>query len=208
VALIDGMLLSFDDPVLGVVPTVIPFQYNPQEVTRVFRARGAADGPSSQAADGPATEEYSLTVELDATDGLEVEGPLTLAMGVSPRLAAMERLMQPVDGGNLLADALGALGVGGGAAVPARRLPVVLFAWGPTRITPVKLSGLTIRETSFDALLHPIHASAELSLTVLHLRDLPAGDVVARAMAEFYAAARDIKAAMVLPQAIEWAVTT
>lgn len=207
-ALIDGMLLSFDDPVLGVVPTVIPFQYNPQEVTRVFRARGTTGGPSSQAADGPATEEYSLTVELDATDGLEVEGPLTLAMGVSPRLAAIERLMQPVDGGNLLADALGALGIGGATPVPPRRLPVVVFAWGPTRITPVKLSSLTIRETSFDDLLHPIHASAELSLTVLHMRDLPADDVVARAMAEFYAAARDLKAAMVLPQAVEWAAAT
>ncbi len=72
----------------------------------------------------------------------------------------------------------------------------------------MKLSGLTIRETSFDDLLHPIHASAELSLTVLHLRDLPDDDVVARAMAEFYAAARDVKAAMVLPQVIEWAVAT
>lgn len=205
-ALIDGLLLSFDDPVLGVVPTTIPFQYNPHQVTRVFGSRGTDSGPSSQAADGPATEEYSLTVELDATDGLEVEGPLTMALGVSPRLAALERLMQPVEGGNLLADALGALGIGGGATVPARRLPVVLFAWGPTRITPVKVSGLTITETSFDTLLHPIHASAELSLTVLHLRDLPEGDVVARAMAEFYSAARDAKAAMVLPQAIEWAV--
>lgn len=206
-ALIDGRLLSFDDPILGVVPTVIPFQYNPQEITRVFQVRGTDDGPSSHAVDGPANEEYSLTVELDATDGLEVEGPVTMAVGVSPRLAAMERLMQPVDGGNLLADALGALGIGGGATVPARRLPVVLFAWGPTRMTPVKLSGLTIRETSFDELLHPIHATADLTLTVLHLRDLGQDDVVARAMAEYYAAAREVKAAMVLPQATEWAVT-
>jgi AAA+ superfamily predicted ATPase len=40
VALIKGILASFDNPLLGVVPTAIPFQYNPTELTRVFRTEG------------------------------------------------------------------------------------------------------------------------------------------------------------------------
>ena len=78
--------------------------------------------------------------------------------------------MQPV-GSSLLGDLAGALtgGLlgGGGAAIPAGRLPLVLFIWGPTRITPVRLKSLTIHETAFDELLNPIHASADLGFTVL-----------------------------------------
>ena len=36
-ALINGMLASFDTPLLGVIPTVVLFQYNPTDVTRTFR---------------------------------------------------------------------------------------------------------------------------------------------------------------------------
>ena len=39
--LIKGMLASFSDPLLGVVPTLVVFQYNPTEVTRVFRVESA-----------------------------------------------------------------------------------------------------------------------------------------------------------------------
>ena len=43
-ALIKGILASLDDPLLGVVPTIVPFQYNPTEVTRVFRTEGGDGG--------------------------------------------------------------------------------------------------------------------------------------------------------------------
>ncbi len=101
-ALIKGMLLSFDDPLLGVVPTVVPFQYNPTEIPRVFRSEGAgaaAQGERSGAALNaavPPAEDYTLKLELDATDGLERGGPITRANGIAPRLAALEMMMQPV----------------------------------------------------------------------------------------------------------------
>ena len=48
VALIKGILASFDDPLLGVVPTIVPFQYNPTEITRVFRIEaGSRRRPAS-----------------------------------------------------------------------------------------------------------------------------------------------------------------
>ncbi len=207
-ALIKGMLASFSDPLLGVVPTLVVFQYNPTEVTRVFRVEGGDGGgggagtPAGGARNAarPAVEDYSLRVELDATDGLEREGSLTLAMGISPRLAAIEMLMQPV-GSSLLGGLLG----GGGAAVPAGRLPLTLLIWGPGRITPVRLKSLTVHETAFDELLNPIHASAELGFTVLRVDDLDKDDTVARAAATYYQGSREVKAALQIPQMAELA---
>jgi hypothetical protein len=207
VALIKGVLASFDNPLLGVVPTIIPFQYNPTEITRVFRVEGAtgASGASGSALNAarPAPEDYTVKLELDATDGLETEGPLTTAFGISPRIAAIEMLIEPV-GASLLGDLAGALtgGLlgGGGAAIPASKLPLVLFIWGPTRITPVRLSSLTIRETAFDELLNPIHATADLGFSVLRPSDLGKDDTIAKAAATYYQGAREVKAVLSLPQ--------
>lgn len=211
--LLKGMLLSFDNPLLGIVPTVVMFQYNPVEVTRVFTAEGGGGNGAVKpgaALNAPraAPESYSLKLELDATDGLEKGAPLTTAFGISPRLAALEMLMQPV-GSSLLGDLAGAVTGGllgsGGASIPAGRLPLILFAWGPARITPVRLNSLTIHETSFDALLNPIHASADIGLTVLRKEDLAKDDTMARAAADFYKGAREVKAVLSLPQLIELA---
>jgi hypothetical protein len=211
-ALIKGILASLDDPLLGIVPTIIPFQYNPTQVTRVFRTEGDTGGDAAAGATGsalnaarPAPEDYTVKLELDATDGLEKGGPLTTALGISPRLAAIEMLMQPV-GSSLLGELAGALTgglLGGGAAIPAGRLPLVFFIWGPARITPVRLTSLTIRETSFDELLNPIHATAELGFTVLRAEDLPKEDAIARAAATYYQGAREVKAVLSLPQLTE-----
>ena len=208
--LVKGILASFDNPLLGVVPTIVPFQYNPTEVTRAFRTEetggtGTSSG-SALNAPRPAPEDYTIKLELDATDGLEKGGPLTSTLGISPRLAAIEMLMQPVGSsllGNLAGALTGGLLGGGGASVPASRLPLVLFIWGPTRITPVRLKSLSIHETAFDELLNPIHASADLGFTVLRPTDLPADAVFAKAAATFYQGAREVKAVLSLPQLAE-----
>jgi hypothetical protein len=212
-ALIKGMLASIDDPLLGIVPTIIPFQYNPTQVTRVFRTEGGRAGSDPTATSGsalnaarPAPEDYSLTLELDATDGLEKGGPLTTALGISPRIAAIEMLMQPVGSsllGELAGKLTGGLLGGGGATIPAGRLPLVFFVWGPARITPVRLTSLTITETAFDELLNPIHAKADLGFVVLRATDLPKDDTIARAAADYYQGAREVKAVLSLPQLLE-----
>ena len=208
-ALIKGILASFDNPLLGIVPTVVMFQYNPTELTRTFRSEAApstAGGGTGAAlaAANPANEDYSLKLELDATDGLERGGPITTGFGISPRLAALEMLMQPV-GSSLLGGLAGSLLGGGGAAVPAGKLPLILFIWGPTRITPVRLNSLSIHETAFDELLNPIQATADLGFTVLRTVDLGQDDTVARAAATFYQGAREVKAVLQLPQLLELA---
>jgi hypothetical protein len=209
VALIKGFLASYSDPLLGFVPTVVLFQYNPTEITRVFQVTGTAataDGEPTGAARNavrPASEDYTVKLEFDATDGLEREGPITSVLGIAPRLAALEMLVQPV-GSSLLGGLAGKL-TGGllgkcGSAVPAGRLPLTLFVWGPGRMTPVGLKSLSIHETSFDELLNPIHATADLSFTVLRVDDLARDDTIARAAAKFYQGAREAKAVAQLAQ--------
>lgn len=211
-ALIKGILASLDDPLLGIVPTIVPFQYNPTQVTRVFGTEGGAGGAASGSAGSalsaarPAPEDYTVNLELDATDGLEKGGPLTTTLGISPRLAAIEMLMQPV-GSSLLGELAGAVTgglIGGGkATIPAGRLPLVFFIWGPARITPIRLTSLTITETGFDELLNPIHATADLGFTVLRPTDLAKDDTIAKAAATYYQGAREVKAVLSLPQLLE-----
>jgi hypothetical protein len=206
VGLIPGTLLSFDDPLLGIVPNIIIFQYNPATITRVFTppqraATGGAEG-ASRASAQPARETYSFTLEMDATDGLEREGVLTTTFGVGPRLAALEMLMQPV-GASPLAALVGGLLGGGGSNIPASRVPLVIMAWGPTRIAPVKLDSLTITETGFDELLNPIHATAQIGLTIMRPSDVDDEDVFTRAAATYYQAAREVQAVLSIPQTLE-----
>jgi hypothetical protein len=206
--LIKGILASFADPLLGGIPTLIVFQYNPTEVTRVFRVEGGEKAaPSGTALNvvRPAPEDYTLKLEFDATDGLERGGPLTTAFGISPRLAALEMLMQPV-GSSLLGNLAGAL-MGGseGATVPPGRLPLTLFMWGPGRITPVRLTSLSIHETAFDGLLNPLQASADLGFTVLREADLGTDDTFARAAAKYYQGSREVRAVIQLAQLPELA---
>jgi hypothetical protein len=203
-ALIPGALASFTNPRAGAVPTLISFQYNPTQVTRVFRAEAPGTTPGKAPAGGarsavwPPPEEYSLTLEFDATDGLERGGPVTETFGISPRLAALEMLMQPV-GTSLLGGLIGRRC----AAIPAGKLPLTLFVWGPWRIAPVKLNSLTIRETAFDELLNPIHAAADLGFSVLAPDDPDQGDLLARAAARYYQGARESRAILSLEQIAE-----
>jgi hypothetical protein len=183
-ALTKGILVSFDDPVLGVVPTFVAFQFNPTQMTRVFRSQEEATTPrrkgSALNAANPPFEDYSLKLEFDATDGLEVGGPITRGFGIS--------------------SLLGRLVGGAAASIPARRVPLVLFVWGPGRVTPVRLKSLTITETEFDELLNPIHATADLGFTVLRVADLPRDQRVARAAATYYQGLREIRTALQAPQ--------
>ena len=53
-------------------------------------------------------------------------------------------------------------------------MPVVLFIWGPGRIVPVRVTGLTVTEKLYNETLSPTHAEAQLSLRVLTPAELHA----------------------------------
>ena len=164
-----GALVAYQLP--EPTPTIVVFQYNPEQLTRSLQARTADGGGRGEAlrTDGPPQETISLAVEIDAADQLERKDPMALGVGLHPTLAALEGLMYPayptVIANQLLANF-------GGSAILAEPAPLALFVWGPSRVLPVRVESVSITEQAFDTLLNPILAKADLSLKVLTYREL------------------------------------
>jgi hypothetical protein len=164
------------DPLSPLARTVI-FQYNPDEVTRSLRPRAAPTGGSS-ASDahriwGAPTESISMTVELDATDGLESGDPLAATTGVAGRLATLEMLLYP---NTVTVVTNAALLLAGTIEVLPPEAPLTVLVWGPGRVVPVRVESLTIREQAFNTGLMPIRASVDVNLDVLSYNDLSPTD--------------------------------
>jgi hypothetical protein len=191
-AYVKGVLASFESRVAAGAPTLVAFQYNPVTITRTLKLEAVGQpGASPLEVRQKPVEDYSMELQFDATDGLEngpLLSPLTTTLGIAPRLAALEMLMEPID-----APAPG-VSPGEGQPVPPKRLPFVLFVWGGQRVTPVQLTTLTITESAFDELLNPIQASAQISFRVIRKDELPKGDTLARGAADYYEALRRHKA--------------
>lgn len=164
-----GALVAYQLP--EPTPTVIVFQYNPEQLTRSLQARAASGGGRGEAyrTDGPPEETISLSVEIDAADQLEKKDPMATAIGLHPTLAALEGLMYPAYPTVIANQVLANFGATGLLAEPA---PLALFVWGPSRVLPVRVQSVSVTEQAFDTLLNPIQARAELSLKVLTYREL------------------------------------
>jgi len=180
--LLKGALIRLDETGIGVVPQIIAFQYNPESISRKLkRAEKKEDKEASKTANPGDTvqpadpdEEFDLALEIDATDDLEepLTHPTAVLAGVADRIAALEMLLFPADEIGLLSSAIaslaGSLGVGATASIPDRReTPVVLLAWGPGRILPVKIDSVTVEEQAFNTALYPIRAKVTVGIKVL-----------------------------------------
>ncbi len=151
------------------VPTVIAFQYNPDSLTRALEARGAkgqegGNRGEAQRLSGPPRETLTCAIELDGTEGA--------ALGAAPALAALELLLYPPSAQVVAKAVAAALGIITLVEPPA---PLTLFVWGPLRVIPVRVTGLTITEEAFNPQLLPVRAKADLRMEVLSWYDLPTG---------------------------------
>jgi hypothetical protein len=166
-----GGLVAYQLPEL--LPTIVVFQYNPDEVARTLRSRGSSGGGRGDAnrVNGPPDESLTFTVEIDAADQLERPGEnaLTVQHGLHPVIAALEGLLYPPYPAVIANEALA---LAGSAFVLGEQAPLALLVWGPRRVLPVQVESLTIREEAFDQALNPIRARVELTLRVLTYRDL------------------------------------
>jgi len=174
-----GALVQLVKGLTGVVPNVIPFQYNPGKLSHtltpwnpfeVDQTQRGAQAPTVQPFDPK--ESFTLTLEIDATNDLEDDNPVANLVGVADRLAALKKLTLPSEGlaGDLINSAVGAArALVGKASKQAVRptVPVVLFVWGPGRILPVRVTSFSVEETLFLPSLHPIQATVTLGLEVL-----------------------------------------
>jgi hypothetical protein len=144
---------------------------------------------SPLATSGVPSERFSFTLILDSDEQLAdaALNPITDSQaklfGIYAQLSALEMLQFPVTTAaavlvGQVSAAADAAGLGQSAcqsiSVPVSEVPVVLFVWGLQRIVPVRVAGLTVKETLYDVLLNPTHAEVEISLTVLTPDELAA----------------------------------
>jgi hypothetical protein len=219
--LLKGALISFMPTFLVPVPNVIVFQYNPETLTHTWsQPEAAAPSPGQQtnnpmAVKGTPGESFSFTIAVDANDEIADGSAPTAAIaevsGVYSRLAALEMLLYPASAGtsgllgavsSAAANLLGGGSSGPTTSVPDSTMPVVLFVWGPGRIVPVRVTGLTITERLYNGTLSPTHAEAQLSLRVLTPAELAwAGrdpDVLGRLATVAYDYTLDLRQALAL----------
>lgn len=173
---LSGAIVAVDP--LSPLSRIVVFQYNPDQVTRTLRPRGAPAEQQVGPADahrvwGAPIETVTMTVEIDGTDQLETGDPVTAATGIAPQLAALEMLLYP---SSTLVIANSAMLLAGTIEILPPEGPLTVLVWGPGRAVPVRLESLTITEQAFDVALFPIRASVELSVQVLSYNDLPPTD--------------------------------
>lgn len=201
--LLRGALVEYGVNLIGPIPNIVIFQFNPESLTRNLqippRPTGSGSRETSQAGDQP-VEHITLTAHFSAADQLAGENVLARMFGVGPRLAALEKMARPAGSGGLLGkalDALGdALGMGGDgelAAVPRETYPRVLFIWGLTRVLPVVIDSMTITEQEYDFILNPVRAEVSLGLSVI-VPDPCSDDEIAKGAREYSDLARDVQA--------------
>jgi hypothetical protein len=181
-----GAFIQLTEGIVGPVPNVIVFQYNPETLARKLTPwqppaedtnaeQGGQMDPQAQPYDPQETIDCAL--EFDATDQLEQpeRHPGAVLFGVADRLAAMERLLYPTsEGDGLLGDLASVLSGSASAEVVRSIVPVVLFAWGAGLVVPVRLVSYAVEEQIFSPRLYPIRAKVAVSMQVLTDQAFPA----------------------------------
>jgi hypothetical protein len=210
-AALKGAFINLGAGLLGALPNIVVFQFNPDRVTRtpaLVRPPPPADGAGSRNSNQqPAEpgESMSFILRIDATDQLAKANPIAAASGILPTLSAIELLMVPK--GSLSIDLFS---LGGGKKPhqhPPDKLPTVLFFWGPFRILPVTINNLSITETEYDPLLNPVRAEVSVSLQVLTPSQLAKDAAFARGAYKYSQGVKEVMAALNLANAAEIGVS-
>jgi hypothetical protein len=214
--LMKGAMIEYGSDFLGPLPNVVIFQFNPESLTRVIqippRPSGAAARETGQAGE-PTIEKITLKAQFSAADGLATGNVLARTMGVGPRLAALEKMVNPASelsgligaAIDAIGDALGLGGDGGDeprAIIPRQKYPRILFIWGPFRVLPVVIESMSITELQYDFLLNPIQADVSIGLAVNAI-DNCSDDMVGKGALEYSNMAKDAQAMLNLANTIE-----
>lgn len=156
---------------------IVIFQYNPDEVRRTLAPAAGDSGSSAGEVHhgwGAPAESVTMTVELDAADQLDAGNPIAGTVGILPQLSVLEMLLHP---GSIDVIANTVLLAAGTIEILPIELPLAVLVWGPARVVPVKVTGLTITEQAFNPGLAPVRASVEVAAKVLTYDDLSVTDV-------------------------------
>lgn len=169
-SILKGALIQLENSLVSVEPNVIIFDINPEKFTHKLtpwnpfegdQALRGAQAPNVQPFDPK--ESYDFDVELDSS----VAGVFDDGTGVASQIAAYKKLTMPSQGiYSDLVNAVNAL-TGGSSEAARPTVPVILFAWGPGLIVPVRISSFQVDVSEFNNLLFPVKATIKLSLEVL-----------------------------------------
>lgn len=213
--LLRGALIEYGTDLIGPIPNVVIFQFNPESLNRTLeippRPTGANSRENTQAGEKP-LEKISLKAHFSAADDLGESKLLARAFGVGPRLAALEKMVHPSAkiAGFIGAaiDAVGdALGLGGeeeGPAqpIPREKFPKIIFIWGLFRVLPVVIDSMRINELEYDPLLNAVRAEVDIDLTV-NASDACSDDWLAKGALGYTNIAKEAQAAANLANTAE-----
>jgi hypothetical protein len=200
-----GALIEYGSGLIGPIPNVVIFQFNPEQLSRSLEIPQRPTGPTrrEQTQAGEKTfERISLKAHFSAADMLAEDKAIAKLFGIGPQLAALEKMAQPSAeiGGAIGAviDAIGSALSGGGADPPAQpipreKYPRILFIWGLTRVLPVTIDSMSISELEYDSILNPLRAEVDISLSVISV-DECSDDTLAKGALEFSTIAKEAQA--------------
>jgi hypothetical protein len=202
--LLRGALIEYGTSLIGPIPNVVIFQYNPESLTRTLqipsRPTGATQRETTQA--GERTfEKIAFKAHFSAANMLDEGKVLADLFGIGPQLAALEKMVLPsTKVAGLIGAAIDAIGeaLGGGGGTPAQpipreKYPRILFIWGLTRVLPVTIDSMKISELEYDARLNPLRAEVDITLSVNALDDR-SDDILAKGALEFSNIAKEAQA--------------
>jgi hypothetical protein len=200
-----GALIEYGTDLIGPIPNVVIFQFNPESLSRTLqipqRPTGATQRETTQAGE-KTFEKISFKAHFSAADMLNDDKVLARMFGIGPQLSALEKMVLPSSKiAGLIGAAIDAIGdaLGGGGdeppaqPIPREKFPRTLFIWGLTRILPVTIDSMTISELEYDALLNPLRAEVDLQLTVIAV-DQCSDDVLAKGALEYTTIAKEAQA--------------
>jgi hypothetical protein len=204
--LLRGALIEYGTDLIGPIPNVVIFQFNPESLSRSLqipqRPTGATRRETTQAGE-KTFEKISFKAHFSAANMLDEDKALAKMFGIGPQLCALEKMVLPSSKiAGLIGEALDAigdaLGLGGDGDAPAQpipreKYPRILFIWGLTRVLPVTIDSMTIAELEYDALLNPLRAEVDLQLSVIAI-DQYSDDVLAKGALEYTTIAKEAQA--------------
>jgi len=204
--LLRGALIEYGTSLIGPIPNVVIFQFNPESLSRSLqippRPTGATQRETTQAGE-KTFEKITFKAHFSAANMLDEGKVLAELFGIGPQLAALEKMVLPsakiagLIGAAI--DAIGdALGIGGGNDAPAQpipreKYPRILFIWGLTRVLPVTIDSMSISELEYDSILNPLRAEVDITLSVIAVDDC-SDDVLAKGALEYSTIAKEAQA--------------
>jgi len=195
-----GALIEYGTDLIGPIPNVVIFQFNPESLSRALqvpaRPTGATQRETTQAGE-KTFERITFQAHFSAANMLDEDKALARLFGIGPQLAALEKMVQPsakIAGliGAAIDAIAGALAPPDAPAqpIPREKYPRILFIWGPTRVLPVTIDSMTLVEQEYDFMLNPVRAQVDITLSVIAV-DLGSDDVIARGALEYSTLAKE-----------------